>query len=246
MVRLGLIQTRSFSSNQEGMKKVSRMLVDSGKKETDVVCLPEQWLKDNRISSFEKEFSDFKIIARNYNMTIIPGAFYQRKPYRFSISTPVIGPKGEIIGRQEKLHPFGYEKNLVQPGAKTKIFKTKCKFGIIICYDMVFPDVAHSLVKKGAEVLFAPSRIIKRGVVPWHLYVQVRALENRVPILAANLQNYRFGGKSIIVDMIEKEGVMLPKMVVKLDGQKAVSKNFNLKKYQKSRKIRFSDFRKFS
>ncbi|MFQ5573918.1 MAG: carbon-nitrogen hydrolase family protein, partial [Nitrosopumilaceae archaeon] len=147
---------------------------------------------------------------------------------------------------QEKIHPFDYEKSLIRAGGKTKIFKTKCKFGIIICYDMVFPDVAHSFVKKGAEILFSPSRIIRRGIVPWHMYIQVRALENRVPILAVNVQNQRFGGKSVIVDLIEKEGVMIPKMVEKLSGQKAVSKSFNLKKYQKSRKTRFSDSRKFS
>lgn len=222
------------------------MLEELGKKETDVVCLPEQWLKDNRISSFEKEFTDFKIIARDYNMTIIPGAFYERRPYRFSISAPVIGPHGQIIGRQDKLHPFDYEKNLVEPGGKTKIFKTRCKFGIIICYDMVFPAVAHSLVKKGAEVLFSPSRIIRRGIFPWHVYVQARALENRVPILGVNVQNRRFGGNSLIVELVEKKGVMVPKMVAKLNGQKAVSRSFNLKKYQKSRKTRFTDVRKFS
>jgi len=246
MVKLGIIQTCSFSSNEQGINKVSKMLEGLGRKETDIVCLPEQWLKDNRISKFEKEFVDFKIIAKDYDMTIIPGAFYERKDYRFTISSPVIGPKGEIIGLQEKIHPFDYEKKLVQSGAKTKIFKTKCKFGIVICYDVVFPDVAHSFVKKGADVLFSPSRIIRRGVVPWHMYVQVRALENRVPILAVNVQNHRFGGKSVIVDLIEKEGVMIPKMVARLSGQKAVSKNFNLKKYQKSRKTRFSDSRKFS
>lgn len=245
MVKLGVIQTCSFSSNEQGINKVSKMLNELGRKETDIVCLPEQWLKDNRISKFEKEFVGFKIIAKDYNMTIIPGAFYERKKYRFAISSPVIGPKGEIIGRQEKIHPFDYEKKIVQSGRKTKIFKTKCKFGIVICYDMVFPDVAHSFVKKGAEVLFSPSRIIRRGIMPWHMYSQVRALENRIPILAANVQNRKFGGKSVIIDLNEKGGIIIPKMMTIL-GQKAVSKNFNLKKYQKSRMVRFSDSRKFS
>jgi predicted amidohydrolase len=246
MIKLGLIQTCSFSSNEQGIKKVSKLLDCLGKNETDIVCLPEQWLKDNRISKFEKEFSDFKIIAKVYGMTIIPGAFYERKEYRFAISSPVIGPEGEIIGRQEKIHPFDYEKKLVQSGSKTKIFNTKCKFGIVICYDMVFPGVANSLVQKGAEVLFSPSRIVRRGIVPWHMYIQVRALENRVPIVAVNVQNQRFGGKSVMVDLVENDGVMVPKTIVKLTGLKAVSKSFNLKNYQKSRKVRFSDSRKFS
>ncbi len=50
MVKLGIIQTCSFSSNEQGLNKVSKMLEGLGRKETDIVCLPEQWLKDNRIS----------------------------------------------------------------------------------------------------------------------------------------------------------------------------------------------------
>ena len=246
MVKLGLIQTGAYSSNEQALKKVSQSLKSLGRKETDIVTLPEQWLKNNRISDFDKEFSDFKKIAKDYSMTIIPGAFYQKKKSRFVISAPIIGPKGEIIGAQEKIHPFDYEQKLVMSGRKTKVFKTNCKFGIIICYDMVFSDVANFLVKKGADVLFSPSRIVRRGVKPWQLYLQVRALENRVPILAANVQNYRFGGKSVIVDLSEDNGVVIPKIVNELKGEKFKVRNFNLKKYKKSRKIRFSDSRKFS
>lgn len=246
MVKLGIVQTVSYSSNEQALKNISRLLNSLGNNETDIVTLPEQWLKNNRISDFDVEFDEIKKIARDYSMTIIPGAFYQRKKLRFVISTPVIGPKGDIIGFQEKIHPFDYEQKLVQPGREAKIFKTSCKIGVIICYDMVFSGVANSLLKKGAEVLLSPSRIVRRGIHPWQLYVQVRALENRVPILASNVENYRFGGKSIIVDLIEDDGVIIPKLVAQLHGQKAKSIEFNLKKYKKNRQIRFSDSRKFS
>ncbi len=246
MVKLGLIQTGSYSSNEQALQKITKSLKSLGKKETDIVTLPEQWLKNNKISDFEKEFSEFKKIAKDYSMTIIPGAFYERKKYRFVISSPVIGPKGEIIGTQEKIHPFDYEQKLVRPGREAKVFQTNCKFGIIICYDMVFSDVANSLVKKGAEALFSPSRIVKRGIVPWQLYVQVRALENRVPILASNVENNRYGGKSIIIDLVEYDGVVIPIKKTELKGEKSKIKEFDLRKYKKSRKIRFSDSRKFS
>lgn len=246
MVKLGLIQTITHSSNEIAIKKISKSLKSLGRKETDIVTLPEQWLSNNRISNFDNEFQDFKKIAKDYSMTIIPGAFYERRKYRFVISAPVIGPKGEIIGRQEKIHPFDYEQKLVNPGRETKVFQTNCRFGIIICYDMVFSDVANSLVKKGAEVLFSPSRIVKRGINPWQLYVQVRALENRIPVIASNVENYRFGGKSIIVDLTENDGVVIPKNTIVSQGEKSKIKEFNLRKYKKSRSIRFSDSRKFS
>ncbi len=246
MIKLGIVQTISYSSNQQALKNISRIIKSLGRNETDIVTLPEQWLQNNRISDYDEEFDIFKTIARDYSMTIIPGAFYERRQYRFIISSPVIGPSGEIIGIQEKIHPFDYEKKRVISGRETKVFKTKCKFGIIICYDMVFSDVANSLVKKGAEILVSPSRIVRRGIHPWQLYVQVRALENRIPILASNIENYRFGGKSIIVDLIENEGIVIPKIVTELKGEKSKTKEFDLNKYKKSRNIRFSDSRKFS
>jgi len=245
-VKLGIIQTVSYPSNEYAKNTISRILESLGKKEADIVCLPEQWMRQNIVSNVESEFARFRNIAKNYSLTIILGAFYEKKSNCYVISAPVIGPNGDIIGKQEKIHPFGYERKNVRHGTRTQIFKTKCRFGLIICYDMVFADVAKSFVKKGADVLFSPSRIVKRGLHPWHLYVHVRALENRVPILAANMENRRFGGKSIVVDLYERDGVMIPKIKLALKGQSFVVHNFNLAKYKKSRSIRYLDAQKFS
>ncbi|MBT5200641.1 MAG: carbon-nitrogen hydrolase family protein [Thaumarchaeota archaeon] len=243
MVKLGIIQTSSYSSNQNGIKKISEILKKMGSKETEIVCLPEQWLKNNEISNFDSEFSDFKKIAKEFSMTIIPGAFYHTKK-KTAIVAPIIGPTGDIIGIQEKIHPFDYERRSVNPGKEAKIFKTSCKFGVIICYDMVFPKVANNLAKKGAEVLFSPSRIVNRGIEPWKMYVQVRSLENRIPILAANVQNHKFGGNSMIVDLKENNKVFTTK-ISRLNKEGSISKEFELKKYESSRKNRFSDSNKF-
>jgi predicted amidohydrolase len=245
LVRLGILQTRSYPTNQKGIDEVSKMLIGAAKSETDIICLPEQWQKENKFVDFDVEFAQLKKIAREYAMTIIPGAFYQKKKKGFVISAPVIDSSGDIIGTQEKIHPFDYEKSLIRAGTKARVFKTACKFGIIICYDMVFSDVAESLVKKGAQVLFSPSRIVKRGIIPWHMYVQVRALENRIPILATNIQNNRFGGNGIIVDLTEDDNVMIPKITT-LHGQTTKSSSFDLSKYEKSRKHRYLDHRRFA
>jgi len=244
MVKLGLVQTTTYSSNQNGITKISEILKKLGKQETEIVCLPEQWLKNNEIKNFDLEFSDFKKIAKEFSMTIIPGAFYDISKKKISIVAPIIGPKGEIIGKQEKIHPFDYERDTVKPGREAKIFNTTCKFGVIICYDMIFPNVANMLTKKGAQVLFSPSRIVRRGIKPWQMYVQVRSLENRIPILAANVENHRFGGNSMVVDLTENNKIVTTK-IIKLTKQKGIGKKFNLNRYEKSRKKRFSDFNKF-
>jgi predicted amidohydrolase len=244
MVKLGLIQTISYSTNQEGIARVSETLRKLGRKETEIVCLPEQWLKNNEISDFDSEFLEFKKIAKDFSMTIIPGAFCEITKRKTSIIAPIIGPQGEFIGNQEKIHPFDYERDTVKPGREAKVFNTACKFGVVICYDLVFPKVANTLVKKGAQVLLSPSRIVRRGIEPWQLYVQVRALENRVPILAANVENRRFGGSSVIIDLTENNKVVTTK-ITKLNGESEITKEFTLDKYEESRKSRFSDSNKF-
>lgn len=244
-VKIGMVQIGSHGSNAEAIKSASRMLKRLGGNETDLVCMPEQWLKENRIGDFDSEFSWLGKIAREYGMTVVAGAFYHKRGRDLVITSPVIGPSGEIVGMQDKIHPFGLEKDLISGGTRTTIFRTRCRFGILVCYDMVFSDVAESLARKGAQVLLSPSRIVRPGITPWHMYVQVRALENRIPIVAANVQNRRFGGKSIIVDLVERSGVVLPRKTI-LSRQAAKSVVFDLSKYQEARKERHSDHRVFT
>jgi len=244
MTRIGIIQTKDHASNAEAIEKTGKILANLGKKGAEIVCFPEQWLVDNKIQDYEKEFMMFKKIAKEYSMTVIPGAFYDISSKKVSINSPIIGPNGEIVGAQEKIHPFDYEGRLVKQGTEAKVFRTSCKFGVIICYDMVFPAVVKKMAEKGAEVILSPSRIVRRGINPWHTYVQARSLENRIPIFAANVENRKFGGSSIIVDLKEDRKVMLSVMR-KLRGESGAIKDIDLRSYASSRKQRFADARKF-
>ena len=68
MVKLGLIQTISYSTNQKGISRVSEILRKLGRKETDIVCLPEQWLKSNEITDFNSEGKSLKFILFIYKL----------------------------------------------------------------------------------------------------------------------------------------------------------------------------------
>ena len=245
MIKLGIVQTIQSKTNEEGIKQASHLLERLGKNEADIVCLPEQYLPDSKIDDFEAILAPFAKIAKQYSMSVIAGAFYTKSGTKQTISAPVIDCTGQFIGVQDKIHPFDYEGDTIKQGTDAKVFSSKCKFGVLICYDMVFADVAETMVKKGAQVLFSPARIVRRGIHPWHLYCQTRSLENRIPVLAANMQDSKFGGKSIIVDLTEDDGVMIPKTKITV-GQGIRLDTFDLKKYEVSRKIRYSDHRKFS
>ena len=244
MTKVGLIQTRSYENNKKGIENISKLLEKLGRVETEIVCLPEQWLPNNHIENYDQEFFEFKKIAKNYSMTIIPGAFYEKNEDKVSINSPIIGPEGEIIGKQEKIHPYDYEKDTVDAGTEAKIFNTSCKFGIMICYDTVFPGVADMLTKKGAQILFSPSRIVKEGIESWKMYVQVRSLENRIPIIAPNVEDIKFGGNSLIVELTKEEKIVKTR-VTELKGEYEETVNITFSNYETIRKQRIEDRNNF-
>jgi predicted amidohydrolase len=149
------------------------------------------------VNDFEKEFGMAILdVAKQKTVFIIPGAFLERIDDEIYVSCPIISKKGKLIGRQLKIHPFGLQRKDVKPGIKAEVFNLgKFKLGVVICYDAVFPEVSRVLATKGADVLFFPSKIKTEGVGPWHIYLQARALENRIPVVAPNVCTGRFGGK---------------------------------------------------
>ena len=204
------------------------------------------------VTDFETEFDKIIDVAKEYNMAIIPGAFVERRNNNnnaLQISTPVITNDGVIAGRQLKIHPFGPQRKVLKAGTKVELFKSgNFKFGIGICYDIVFPEVARALLRKGADILFFPSKIRHEGIKPWHMYVQVRALENRIPIAAPNVcddsrSNGIYRGKSIFVDFDYnyKMDIVVPKIRVGSSANNQILiVNVDLKHSRKLRKKRFS------
>lgn len=208
----------------------------------DVICLPELWYT-KLVKDFEKEFKIITDAAREYKMTIIPGAFKEKIGDNVYVSCPVITSDGSIQGRQFKIHLFGIQKKTCKPGTKIKIFDAgKFRFSIAICYDVVFPEIARLATYKGADLLFFPSKILKEGIYPWHMYLQVRALENRIPVIASNVSGGLFGGRSIVVDFKydKKTDIAIPEIKTGSSvKEQLIMADIDLKKSRQIHKRRF-------
>lgn len=254
VLRIALVQIHLQNNRAKAVEHTLKLLNKVGSSDSDIVCLPELWYS-KIVKNFEIEFDKIIDVAKEYNMVIIPGAFIERSKNNngndLQISSPVIANKGIILGRQLKIHPFGPQRKVVQAGTKVELFETgNFKFGIGICYDIVFPEVARALVKKGADILFFPSKIRYEGIKPWHMYVQVRALENRIPIAAPNVcdssSNSVYKGKSIFVDFEYnyKIDIAVPKLRFGSSvNDQILIMNLDLKRTRKLHKKRFEDFR---
>ncbi|MFP3188200.1 MAG: carbon-nitrogen hydrolase family protein [Sulfolobaceae archaeon] len=158
----------------------------------EIVLLPEKWTKHLD----DVPLVDFQRLAKKYTSYVIPGAVEDG----VSIISPVIDPNGEVKGIAKKIHLYEDEKNRLFPGSSTIIFTYRgVKIGIVICYDVDFPEVIRQMFVKGVEVVLVPSKIPQDGLELWRDYLRVRVLENRLAIVNANaLQLPEYPGKSVV------------------------------------------------
>jgi predicted amidohydrolase len=210
----------------------------------ELVCLPELWYT-KLVTDFEKEFKVIIDAAREYDFTVITGAFNEKICDDTYVSCPIVTPNGSILGRQFKIHLFGNQRKTLKPGSKMEVFDIgRLKFSSPICYDLVFPEIARSAVLGGAELLFFPSKILQTGIKPWHLYLQVRALENRIPVVASNVCGGLFGGRSMIVDLQydKKTDIATPKIKTGVAvREQIIIMDIDLKSSRQMRQRRFAD-----
>jgi len=170
---------------------------------------------------------------------VIPGAGFFEDQGKVTVTSVVLGPDGEEVGRQEKTHLFGRENEKASRGDSYSAYVCSgVKVGITICHDLVYPEVARILALMGVEVIFAPARIRRRGIEPWHLYLKARALENRIPIVSPNVVDPpRYTGGSWIVGLTAaKDGIVyVNDLASAARGEKVLLADLDLEAIQKYR-----------
>jgi predicted amidohydrolase len=74
--------------------------------------------------------------------------------------------------------------------------------GLLICYDLRFPELSRLLTIKGADVLIAPSAWVAGEMKEehWQTMIKARAIENGSYIVAPDQVGNIYCGKSLVVD----------------------------------------------
>jgi predicted amidohydrolase len=119
-------------------------------------------------------------------------------------SAVLIGPDGELAGEYRKVHLKGEERMAFRAGYRYLVYE--CQFGLVgllLGYDLAFPEAARSLALDGAELLVVCANWEKPHRDEWRTYVLARAYENALFVAAANRVGddvtYSFFGDSMIV-----------------------------------------------
>lgn len=116
----------------------------------------------------------------------------------------LVGADGELVGDYRKVHPRGEERLAFRPGFRYPVLETSFgTVGLMLGWDMAFPEVARSLALDGAEILCLCANWERPHIEEWNAFVLARAFENSIFVAAANRigeePSYTFFGQSMIV-----------------------------------------------
>lgn len=253
-IKVAAVQSKMYDNKEKIMEKIKYQIEKASKFGANIVCLSERWnmltgtIKDDPEMLDGISNKSLSLIAEEFGIYIVGGAIWQEKGNKYIITSSLFNDKGERIGLQQKQHLYLFEKEFFEPGGELKLFKTKWgNLGILICFDMTFPESPRKLVLNGADILFTPVMIREEGIENWHRYLKVRSLENRIPIVGVNIvgetSNKRYTGESLIIDF--KKGYISPSKLDISIGKKnesdVIIKEINLKFTKKLREIRLKE-----
>jgi predicted amidohydrolase len=102
--------------------------------------------------------SAWSAAARDLGITVV-GGFAERVEDRLYNSVAVVGPDGEVVGTYRKLHLFGQEREVFDPGdLGLPVFQVAgIRLGVVVCYDLRFPEAVRILALRGVDLVAVPT-----------------------------------------------------------------------------------------
>ncbi|OMF33802.1 carbon-nitrogen hydrolase [Paenibacillus sp. FSL H8-0548] len=217
-LRLALLQMHIEAGNPEAnFEKLASMLEEAvhQAEKPDVIMFPEMWntgyalteiqtLADHegeRTKAFLSEFS------KKHGVYIIGGSIAERKGDKILNTIFAFNREGEVIADYSKIHLFRLmeeEKYLVAGDKLGKLEIEGTSAGLMICYDIRFPELARKLALEGAKLLFIPAEWPHPRLHHWRTLLAARAIENQMFVIACNRMgssgDTKFFGHSLVLD----------------------------------------------
>mgnify|MGYP000100223854 CR=1 FL=1 len=145
-------------------------------------------------------------LATRHRM-VIGGSLPEREGGRIYNTLYLLDADGAVAGAYRKVHLFSVtdEHRYFSAGDRCVVCPTALgPVGLMICYDLRFPELCRTLALQGAWIVIAPAQWPDARIDVWDVLARARAMENQLYIIGANRcgmeNNTRFSGHSIIVD----------------------------------------------
>jgi predicted amidohydrolase len=190
LVRLATVhdRPRSGKTPEEKREQFAPLIAEAAERQADLVCLPESltyYASGRSLAEVAEPIPGassryFADLARKHGLYIVAG-LTERDGHVVYNTAVLLGPDGERVGKYRKVClPREEIAAGVTPGSDYPVFETRFgKVGMMICWDVHFPEVARNLANHGAEVIALPIW----GGNP--ALAAARAIENQVYVVSS-------------------------------------------------------------
>ena len=181
----------------------------------DVVVLPETW----NTGFFPEDLSacadrdgmrtkeTFSRLAKELHVHIVAGSVADRRDGRFYNTAYVFDRTGALVTSYDKTHaftPMGEQLAFAQGDALCRFSLEGHDCGLIICYDIRFPELTRTLALQGMDLLFVVSQWPEKRNLHLQTLSRARAIENQMFLVLCNscgtAGETRYGGGSALID----------------------------------------------
>lgn len=201
---------------EENFAHAARLIEQAMKENPDVLVLPETWNtgffpREGLEQMCDQDGQQTKEIvgalAKKHCVNIVAGSVSNLRGGKVYNTAMVFDRTGELIATYDKTHLFTpmREEDFYTPGDRL------CRFtldgvacGIVICYDLRFPELIRSLCVPGLDMLFVVSQWPKERISHLQSLAAARAIENQMFVVCCNscgkAGDMVYGGNSALID----------------------------------------------
>lgn len=201
---------------QENFKKAEVLIERAVNDGADILVLPETWntgffpkenLKQLCCNDGKEVKEVIASLADKYKVNIVAGSVSNLKDGKVYNTAYVFERNGRCVASYDKTHlftPMGEDEFYTYGDGFCTFTLDGVKCGIIICYDLRFPELTRKLVLEGIEVLFVVSQWPKERIFHLKSLITARAIENQIFVVCCNscgtAGSTVYGGNSAIID----------------------------------------------
>lgn len=251
-IKIAAIQMPTVADKMENVRTVKTYLEKIKDENPDFVILPEMFCCPYQTENFpiyaEKEggpvWQQLSGYAKQYGIYLIGGSMPEKDAEGNVYNTSYIFDReGKQIGKHRKVHLFDIdvkggqtfkESDTLTAGDSDTVFDTEFgKIGVMLCFDIRFPELSRMMVNDGEKVIFVPAAFnMTTGPAHWELSFRTRALDNQIYMVGCApardvSAGYISWGHSIVtdpwgrvIDMLdEKKGILLAELDMDYEEQ---------------------------
>ena len=181
---------------EENLKIIHRKAVSAAEKGADLIIFPELFITGYNIGQAVLELAEpaggpacrsVSRIAAEANISILFG-YPERLNTSVYNAAMLVDRTGNFLANYCKTHLYGsYEKSSFKPGQALIMTTLEgLNIGILICYDVEFPEAVRALCSAGADLIAVPTALMEDYCRVAEHVVPARAYESEIFVAYVN------------------------------------------------------------